>query len=596
MATPSVPTEEVVDLSPFKRMVMTIGTLPTAFTDSMTYYEALAYFVKYLEETVIPAVNQNAEATKELQRLFTELKSYVDNYFENLDVQDEIDHKLDEMVESGEFQTIIAAYIAAYIQLNGLIMFDTVSDMKSGDTYQAGSIVKTLGYRATTSGGGAYYMIRAKVEGDDPDEMTLISLDDDSLVAQLVFDDISINPIQLGAYGDGIHDDSIYFQKAIDIASTSYLRVEVDDKDYVIGQTLEINNDNFTLDCAGRLFITDDITLLSIHSRLSHIYIKSIIAPAETPYIGTGILLTGYSYMNDIFVENILRFNKGISLDVNNSTDGIQYNKIKFNYLNATYGIYMNANGYWINQNYFYGGIVNGTYCVYSAAITGDDGEYNGNIFYDLGFEQCVTPITLNDAYCNGFYNFRMMEASITGTTFISLTNCKNNLFKSPAVYKVLTATKISDNITTPNDANIFECMISNPSSTGQYAMKSVSFDNLIKPIDNLTLPTMKYIENTDYNTSSEKICAYNQFVILNNSGTTHTITLDSRYYNPYNTSFMVRISNPQSTSNIIIKDSRNRTILDVAGQISSGKITAGTQVDIQFNMINNQFYPFYFR
>lgn len=107
MATPSVPTEEIVDLSPFKRMVMTIGTLPTAFTESMTYYEALAYFTKYLEETVIPAVNQNAEATKELQRLFTELKSYVDNYFDNLDVQTEINNKLDAMVTDGTLARII---------------------------------------------------------------------------------------------------------------------------------------------------------------------------------------------------------------------------------------------------------------------------------------------------------------------------------------------------------------------------------------------------------------------------------------------------------------------------------------------------------
>lgn len=107
MVTPSVPTEEIVDLSPFKRMVMTIGTLPTAFTESMTYYEALAYFTKYLEETVIPAINQNGEATKELQRLFTELKSYVDNYFDDLDVQTEINNKLDAMVTDGTLDRII---------------------------------------------------------------------------------------------------------------------------------------------------------------------------------------------------------------------------------------------------------------------------------------------------------------------------------------------------------------------------------------------------------------------------------------------------------------------------------------------------------
>ena len=72
--------------SPFRRFVTTIGVFPTAFTDAMTYYECLAYLVKYLEETVIPAVNENAEALAELQTLYIQLKSYVDNYFANLDV------------------------------------------------------------------------------------------------------------------------------------------------------------------------------------------------------------------------------------------------------------------------------------------------------------------------------------------------------------------------------------------------------------------------------------------------------------------------------------------------------------------------------
>lgn len=97
--------------SPFRRFVTTIGVFPTAFTDAMTYYECLAYLVKYLENTVIPAVNENAEALEELQNLFVELKGYVDNYFTNLDVQQEINNKLDSMVASGQFQQILSVYV-----------------------------------------------------------------------------------------------------------------------------------------------------------------------------------------------------------------------------------------------------------------------------------------------------------------------------------------------------------------------------------------------------------------------------------------------------------------------------------------------------
>ena len=90
--------------SPFRRFVTTIGVFPTAFTDAMTYYECLAYLVKYLEDSVVPAVNENAEALKELQ-------DYVVHYFDNLDVQDEINNKLDQMAESGELESLISQYI-----------------------------------------------------------------------------------------------------------------------------------------------------------------------------------------------------------------------------------------------------------------------------------------------------------------------------------------------------------------------------------------------------------------------------------------------------------------------------------------------------
>lgn len=105
--TEELKTIETVDTSPFKKMVMTIGELPTSFVESMTYYELLAWLCNYLENTVIPTVNNNGEAVEELQGLFIELKNYVDTYFDNLDVQEEVNTKLDAMVEDGTFDTII---------------------------------------------------------------------------------------------------------------------------------------------------------------------------------------------------------------------------------------------------------------------------------------------------------------------------------------------------------------------------------------------------------------------------------------------------------------------------------------------------------
>ena len=45
---------------------------------------------------------------------YNELQNWVNDYFDNLDVQDEIDHKIDEMVEDGTFDRWIEPIIEGY--------------------------------------------------------------------------------------------------------------------------------------------------------------------------------------------------------------------------------------------------------------------------------------------------------------------------------------------------------------------------------------------------------------------------------------------------------------------------------------------------
>lgn len=91
---------EIKTISPFKNFCVTVGNLPTSYLESMSYYEMLCWLCKYLENTINPAINNNAEALKELQ-------DYVVNYFDNLNVQDEINNKLDEMADDGTLAQII---------------------------------------------------------------------------------------------------------------------------------------------------------------------------------------------------------------------------------------------------------------------------------------------------------------------------------------------------------------------------------------------------------------------------------------------------------------------------------------------------------
>ena len=89
------------------KFCVTIGMIPTSYKEALTYEKQILAIGHYLENVVYPAINNNAEALAELQNLFIELKDYVDNYFDNLDVQEEINNKLDEMATDGTLAEVI---------------------------------------------------------------------------------------------------------------------------------------------------------------------------------------------------------------------------------------------------------------------------------------------------------------------------------------------------------------------------------------------------------------------------------------------------------------------------------------------------------
>lgn len=97
-------------LTPFKRCVLQNFPFIEADFDALTNYGLLCKIVEYLNN-VIASQNEVQENVEALNNAFIELKSYVDNFFDNLDVQDEINNKLDELVEDGTLANIIANFI-----------------------------------------------------------------------------------------------------------------------------------------------------------------------------------------------------------------------------------------------------------------------------------------------------------------------------------------------------------------------------------------------------------------------------------------------------------------------------------------------------
>ena len=199
--------------------------------DALTNYELLCKVVEYLNKVIENENNQN-DAINELAEAFNNLKSYVEEYFDNLDVQEEINNKLDEMAESGQLTDIIAQYLG----LAGMITFNTVAEMKEATNLVNGSKCATLGYHEINDGGNSFYKVRTITNDDVVDEALIIELADDSLIAELITNEI--NPIQCGCYGDGTHDDTANFQKA----ANSGKAINLLSKTYLISSTITLNN------------------------------------------------------------------------------------------------------------------------------------------------------------------------------------------------------------------------------------------------------------------------------------------------------------------------------------------------------------------
>ena len=78
--------------------------------DALTNYQLISKVVEYLNK-IITSQNEVISLSNDLQDAFIQLQTYVNTYFDNLDVQEEINNKLDEMAEDGTLENIISRYI-----------------------------------------------------------------------------------------------------------------------------------------------------------------------------------------------------------------------------------------------------------------------------------------------------------------------------------------------------------------------------------------------------------------------------------------------------------------------------------------------------
>ena len=122
------------NMTPFKWFVLENFPFIENDFDAINNYHLFSKVVEYLNKT-IDNMNLTGEQMENVTNAMTELQNYVNNYFDNLDVQEEINNKLDEMVEDGTISSIINNEIFSNINneilINATNIGNLINEMES---------------------------------------------------------------------------------------------------------------------------------------------------------------------------------------------------------------------------------------------------------------------------------------------------------------------------------------------------------------------------------------------------------------------------------------------------------------------------------
>ena len=335
--------------------------------------------------------------------------------------------------------------------------YDTVADMIADTTLKSGMHCKTKGYYLINDGGASEYHITS-VESETEYQEAL----NNNLYANLIVKDYII-PEMFGAKGDGVTDDTLSIQNAIDKANYYKAPIHFFNKTYLISNikithrqsivygnnaTLKSidnnNNDNlFELYNDGAIYtIIYDLnldgnkennvntinglyvyrsTFADVQSKINNVHIYN--------FTGYGIYVTGghsYSTIREIKFDKVISRGNKIGLYANSMTDSYILNSTFAD--NTEYGIYLDVTGsikITNTKSYFNGKGIN-TDIDQSRIPEGgssDDYKNHGNgIYLNNCTGTSITACEIQDnagdgIYCNGgtLFNFSNISCDCNG-------------------------------------------------------------------------------------------------------------------------------------------------------------------------------------
>lgn len=216
----------------FKKFVLSNFPYIEEDFDALTNYQLRAQLVAFVRKMGIQVADLTA-LVKEFQE-----------YFATLDIQDEVDKKIEEMAEGGELVEIISEYLNTKAEL----AFSTLADLKEADNLINGSLVETYGRDSVGDGGGARYLVRNILNTDVIDDASIVQLADNTLIAQLIPINETVSAKQFGLSPDGTTDNSEKLQTMLD----KYKHIYLEDGIYLSNSALSIPSDRI-IDGSGTI-------------------------------------------------------------------------------------------------------------------------------------------------------------------------------------------------------------------------------------------------------------------------------------------------------------------------------------------------------
>lgn len=435
---------EFKNLTPFKWFVLENFPFIEADFDALTEWQL---FCKIGKE-----INKIINSTNTLGTQVESLTDYVKNYFDNLDVQEEINNKLNEMVEDGTLQEIITSYL----NVHGILAFNTKADMKNATNIIDGSFVKTFGNLEFNDGYGEFYKIREIKNTDVVDDINIIAITTNpDLVAELIknqtIEDIQtklakiendwLDPLNYGAVGDGVTDDYAVIQACINQGN-----VRLSKGSYYLSQPIIIPS-NRVFDGGNRTLIPNEgqyAILLNgngINNPVVEVQIQNVLIDATT-HGGNGIRIkdTYFVYIDNVNIIRLSR-NDAIGFDVENGFNHVISNSRVYGNRDYTNQIGLNIHTYGdeianatnnkydtlLLQNLAYG--VKTNYSVTANMVIFDNIGFSNN---DYGFyiDGYALPLVINNTRMEsilangiGFYIGANAEVSIDSFNAYNIPN-----------------------------------------------------------------------------------------------------------------------------------------------------------------------------